>query len=65
LGRGGHAVEHFPLLVIYLGTFQQIYHANDGIQRRSQLVANGAYKLTLGEIGAIGLIQRSEQATNK
>ena len=37
--------------MIYLGTFQQIYHANNGIQRRSQFMANGAYKLALCEIG--------------
>ena len=58
-------LQHVGLLAVELRVAQQIRHADDGVQRRAQLVAHHGHEAALGEVRRLGARQGVEHAPHE
>jgi len=63
--RGLHRRGHFLLFIVEARLGQQIPHADDGVQRRSKLVAHVSQETTLGLVGCLGFRLGMRQRPNQ
>ena len=58
-------LQHVGLLAVELRVAQQVGHADDGVERRAQLVADHRDEAALGLVGRLGARQRVEHAPHQ